>query len=143
VHTEPIGYVTDRFSKEATMETDRVDAVLSALADPIRRRIVERLGKGEATVTDLAAPFDVSGPAISRHLGILERAGLITRERHGTWRTCRLRPEAVDELGTWLGRLQPVWDRRFDSLEAVLAAQRDRTPVVHASSVTDDPQEQS
>lgn len=104
------------------MDTDHLDAVLSALADPIRRRIVERLGKGEATVTDLAAPFDVSGPAISRHLGVLEKAGLITRERHGTWRTCRLRPDAVAELGAWLGGLQPVWDRRFDSLEALLAA---------------------
>ena len=113
------------------METDRVDAVLSALADPIRRRIVERLGKGEATVTDLSAPFDVSGPAISRHLGVLERAGLISRERHGTWRTCRLRPEAVAELGTWLGGLRPDWDRRFDSLEAVLAARASVTPAVH------------
>lgn len=125
------------------METDRIDALLSALADPIRRRIVERLGKGEATVTDLSGPFEVSAPAISRHLGILERAGLITRERHGTWRTCRLRPEAVDALRTWLGGLQPVWDRRFDSLEAVLASQRGHTPVVHASSAPDDPQEQS
>jgi DNA-binding transcriptional ArsR family regulator len=113
------------------MDTDRIDAVLSALADPIRRRIVERLGKGEATVSDLSTPFDVSGPAISRHLGILERAGLITRERHGTWRTCRLRPEAVDELGTWLGGLRPDWDRRFDSLEAVLATRQDVTPVTH------------
>ncbi|WIB77808.1 metalloregulator ArsR/SmtB family transcription factor [Curtobacterium sp. MCPF17_002] len=113
------------------MDTDRIDDVLSALADPIRRRIVERLGKGEATVTDLSAPFDVSGPAISRHLGILERAGLITRERHGTWRTCRLRPEAVVDLGAWLGGLQPVWDSRFDSLEAVLAARTDVTPVTH------------
>lgn len=131
------------------MDTDRIDVVLSALADPIRRRIVERLGKGEATVTDLSAPFDVSAPAISRHLGVLERAGLITRERHGTWRTCRLRPEAVDELGMWLGGLQPVWDRRFDSLEAVLASQRDHTRAVSASSatptstVTTDSQEQS
>lgn len=112
------------------METDTLDVVLSALADPIRRRIVERLGTGEATVTDLSAPFDVSAPAISRHLGVLERAGLITRERHGTWRTCRLRPEAVAELGTWLGGLQPVWDRRFDRLEALLAA---RTPVPSAT----------
>ena len=133
------------------MDTDSIDVVLSALADPIRRRIVERLGKGEATVTDLSVPFDVSAPAISRHLGVLERAGLITRERHGTWRTCRLRPEAVDELGTWLGGLQPVWDRRFDSLEAVLASQRDHTRAVRASSatptststVTTDSQEQS
>jgi DNA-binding transcriptional ArsR family regulator len=135
------------FTKGATMDTDRIDVVLSALADPIRRRIVERLGKGEATVTDLSAPFDVSAPAISRHLGVLERAGLITRERHGTWRTCRLQPEAVAELGTWLGGLQPVWDRRFDSLEAVLASQRDHTRVVRASSatptVTTDSQEQS
>lgn len=113
------------------MNPDDIDAVLSALADPIRRRIVERLGKGEATVTDLSAPFDVSGPAISRHLGILERAGLITRERHGTWRTCRLRPEAVAELGVWLGGLRPDWDRRFDSLEAVLATRHDPTPATH------------
>ncbi|MGG7308534.1 ArsR/SmtB family transcription factor [Curtobacterium sp. AB451] len=129
------------------MTTDRVDAVLSALADPIRRRIVERLGKGEATVTDLSEPFDVSAPAISRHLGVLERAGLITRERHGTWRTCRLRPEAVTELAGWLGGLQPVWDRRFDSLEALLASQRPPATVGGASTAptvpSDDQQEQS
>lgn len=124
------------------MDPDRIDVILSALADPIRRRIVERLGKGEATVSDLAAPFAVSAPAISRHLGVLDRAGLITRERHGTWRTCRLRPEAVDELGAWLGGLRPDWDRRFDSLEALLASRRDRTAAVHASTTTDT-QEQS
>jgi DNA-binding transcriptional ArsR family regulator len=101
-----------------------VDAVLGALADPIRRRIVERLGLGEATVTQLAEPFDVSMPAISRHLGVLERAGLITRTRDGQWRTCRLRPDTVDGLRTWLDGLQPVWDRRFDSLEAHLASRR-------------------
>lgn len=107
------------------MNRDGLDDVLAALADPIRRRIVERLGKGEATVTALSEPFDVSAPAISRHLGILERAGLITRERHGTWRTCRLRPERVEELAGWLGGLRPDWDRRFDSLEALLATRRD------------------
>lgn len=106
------------------MDRDELDSVLAALADPVRRRIVERLGRGEATVTALSEPFDISGPAISRHLGVLERAGLITRERHGTWRTCRLRPESVAGLADWLGRLQPVWDRRFDSLEALLAARR-------------------
>jgi DNA-binding transcriptional ArsR family regulator len=125
------------------MDPDRIDIVLSALADPIRRRIVERLGKGEATVTDLSAPFAVSAPAISRHLGVLERAGLITRERHGTWRTCRLRPEAVDVVGSWLGGLRPDWDRRFDSLEALLASQRDRTAAASASSARPDSQEQS
>lgn len=138
------------------MQPDHTDVVLSALADPIRRRIVERLGKGEATVSELSEPFDVSAPAISRHLGVLERAGLITRERHGTWRTCRLRPEAVDELGAWLGRLRPDWDRRFDRLEALLAAQRTPAPVGSpstappasstssaSSAFTVDPQEQS
>jgi DNA-binding transcriptional ArsR family regulator len=101
-----------------------LDAALGALADPIRRRIVERLGKGEATVGALAEPFDVSMPAISRHLGVLERAGLITRTKHGQWRTCRLRTDTVDELRAWLGGLQPVWDQHFDSLEAHLASQR-------------------
>jgi DNA-binding transcriptional ArsR family regulator len=125
------------------MDPDRIDIVLSALADPIRRRIVERLGKGEATVTDLSAPFAVSAPAISRHLGVLERAGLITRERHGTWRTCRLRPEAVDVVGSWLGGLRPDWDRRFDSLEALLVSQRERTAAASASSAPPDSQEQS
>ncbi|MBT2502472.1 helix-turn-helix transcriptional regulator [Curtobacterium sp. ISL-83] len=125
------------------MQTDQLDVVLSALADPIRRRIVERLGKGEATVTDLSEPFDVSAPAISRHLGVLERAGLITRERHGTWRTCRLRPEAIADLGTWLGGLQPVWDRRFDGLEAVLAAQQPVALATGARPVTHHHQESS
>jgi DNA-binding transcriptional ArsR family regulator len=105
------------------VEGDELDATLSALADPIRRRIVERLGKGETTVSDLAAPFDVSLPAISRHLGVLERAGLITRERHAQWRTCRLVPERLAEVRDWLGQLQPYWDQRFSVLEQHLAAQ--------------------
>lgn len=101
-----------------------IDAVLGALADPIRRGIVQRLGLGEATVTQLAEPFDVSMPAISRHLGVLERAGLITRTRQGQWRTCRLRVDTVDELRGWLDGLRPVWDRHLDGLEAHLASRR-------------------
>jgi DNA-binding transcriptional ArsR family regulator len=107
----------------SSMERTDLDQALAALADPIRRRIVERLGKGETTVTELAEPFDVSLPAISRHLGVLERAGLITRERHAQWRTCRLRTDRLDDVAGWLAGLRPVWDDRFDRLEAHLAAQ--------------------
>ena len=98
------------------MEPDDIDAVLSALADPIRRRIVERLGKGEATVTDLSAPFDVSGPAISRHLTVLESAGLVVKGRRAQWRPCRLATEPLRAVDDWMDDYRRFFTDRFDRL---------------------------
>ena len=99
---------------------DRLDATFAALADPTRRAILARLTEGEATVAELAAPFRVSQPAISRHLKVLEQAGLISRHRRATARLSRLEAEPLREATTWLAGYQEFWDERFDRLDAVL-----------------------
>lgn len=97
-----------------------LDRTFSALADPTRRGILARLSKGEATVTELAAPFDISLPAVSRHLKVLERAGLITRGRVAQRRPCRLRPEALETAGHWLRSQREAWEASLDRLDALL-----------------------
>lgn len=92
------------------------DATLSALADPARRAIVERLGAGEATVSELAAPFTMSMPAVSKHLRVLERAGLLAQERRGRTRVCRLNRAPLDNLARWLERYTTFWNDRLDAL---------------------------
>ncbi len=104
------------------MATDQLSKVFSALADPTRRDILARLGEGDATVTELAAPFTISLPAISRHLKVLEGAGLIARDRQAQWRTNSLRAEPLKEATTWMEHLSHLWDVRFDRLDAHLAA---------------------
>jgi len=101
-----------------------LDASFSALADPTRRAILARLALGEATVMELAAPFDMTQPAISRHLKVLEGAGLITRRVEGTKRPCRLAPAAVDEIDQWLGMLRKALSANYDRLDDVLAAMK-------------------
>jgi DNA-binding transcriptional ArsR family regulator len=101
-----------------------LDASFSALADPTRRAILARLALGEATVMELAAPFDMTQPAISRHLKVLEGAGLITRRVEGTKRPCRLAPAAVDEIDRWLGMLRKALSANYDRLDDVLAAMK-------------------
>jgi DNA-binding transcriptional ArsR family regulator len=101
---------------------DPLSATLAALADPTRRAILARLAQGEATVGDLAAPFAMSLPAVSKHLRVLERAGLITRGRAAQWRPCRLAPEPLGELSRWLETYRGHWEARFDRLETYLAA---------------------
>jgi DNA-binding transcriptional ArsR family regulator len=98
-----------------------LDTAFSALADPTRRAIIARLALGEATVMELAEPFDMSQPAVSRHLKVLESAGLIARRIEGTKRPCRLVPQAVAELEQWLDQLRRVMSRNYDRLDAVLA----------------------
>ena len=98
-----------------------LDAAFSALSDPTRRAIVARLALGEATVMQLAKPFDMSQPAISRHLKVLEGAGLIVRRVEGTKRPCRLAPDAVSGLEQWLDQLRRVMERNYERLDAVLA----------------------
>ena len=102
------------------MDDDRLDLTLAALADPTRRAILARLAAGEATVTELAEPFDMSLPAVSRHLKVLERAGLITRGREAQWRPCRLEPEPLKEVNEWLEQYRRFWDESFDRLDAYL-----------------------
>lgn len=98
------------------MPASPIDVMFSALGDPTRRAIVERLAAGEATVLELAAPFDISLPAISRHLKVLEEAGLIARGRDAQRRPCRLRPEALEEVTAWAEHTRRAWEERFDRL---------------------------
>ncbi|MGA0544252.1 ArsR/SmtB family transcription factor [Brevundimonas sp. VNH65] len=109
------------------MSPDRLDAVFSALADPTRRAILARLTEGEASVSDLAEPFEMSLPAVSKHLKVLERAGLISRGREAQWRPARLEPMALKGASDWLEHYRRFWDRSFDRLEDYLRkAQRGR-----------------
>lgn len=97
-----------------------MNAALHALSDPTRRAILARLAKGEATPSDLARPFAMSQPAISQHLKVLEAAGLIRRRVDGQRRPCRLAPEGLAELETWLARLRAVFDANYNRLDALL-----------------------
>jgi len=100
--------------------SDGLDLLFGALADATRRGIIEHLTVGEATVTELAAPFSISLPAISRHLKVLERASIITRSQHGRWRSARLSPEALASAATWLSWHERLWAERFDRLDGHL-----------------------
>jgi DNA-binding transcriptional ArsR family regulator len=106
---------------------DRFDDVFAALSDPTRRSIVRRLADGEATVLELAEPFPISLPAISRHLKVLELAGLISRSRDGQRRPCRLRPEPLVEIAAWAEHTRAAWEHRLDRLDAHLQRAADRT----------------
>ncbi|QFI68829.1 ArsR/SmtB family transcription factor [Sinorhizobium alkalisoli] len=99
---------------------DQLSSTLSALADPTRRAIIARLAAGEATVNELAAPFDMSLPAVSKHLKVLERAGLISRGRNAQWRPCRLEAEPLKEIANWVERYRHFWDGSFDRLDDYL-----------------------
>jgi len=99
---------------------DRLSVIFSALADPTRRAILARLAEGEATVTELAEPFEISLPAISRHLKVLEHAGLISRSRSAQWRSSRLEAEPLREATAWMERYRRFWDTNFARLDAHL-----------------------
>jgi DNA-binding transcriptional ArsR family regulator len=96
--------------------TERLNDTFAALADPTRRAILARLANGEATVTELAKPFAISLPAISKHLKVLERAGLIVRSRAGQWRPCRLEPAPLEDAAEWLEGYRQFWEGSFDRL---------------------------
>lgn len=104
------------------MATDQLSKVFSALSDPTRRDILLRLGDGPVTVTELAEPFPISLPAVSRHLKVLEGAGLISRDRRAQWRTSTLRAEPLKEATSWMDHLSHLWDERLDRLETHLTA---------------------
>lgn len=106
---------------------DALTQTFQALADPTRRAIVRRLSAGDATVGELAAPFDISGPAISRHLRVLEEAGLIDRRIDARWRVCSLRRDRLDSAWMWIDDVRRFWEDGFDKLEALLRVQDEAT----------------
>ena len=102
------------------MSSDRLSTTFAALADPTRRAILARLALGETSVTELAEPFEMSLPAVSKHLKVLERAGLIARGREAQWRPCRIEPAALKDVDDWLERYRRFWDQSFDRLDDYL-----------------------
>lgn len=105
------------------MTTDALSTTFAALADPTRRAILARLAAGEASVGELAAPFDISLPAVSRHLKVLERAGLIERETDAQWRRCHLRGAPLADAADWIDRYRAFWEARFDGLASFLKSE--------------------
>ena len=99
---------------------DKLSVTFAALADPTRRAILARLSQGEASVTELAKPFDLSLPGISKHLKVLQRAGLVTQSRNAQWRPCRLEPARLKEASEWVGEYRRFWDESFQRLDEVL-----------------------
>ena len=99
---------------------DQLSLTLSALADPTRRAILARLSRGETSVTELAEPFDMSLPAVSKHLKVLERAGLIERGRTAQWRPCKLTPEPLKDVSAWLDQYRRFWEHSLDRLDRYL-----------------------
>ncbi len=102
------------------MDADRLSTTFSALSDPTRRAILARLASGEASVTELAEPFEMSMPAISKHLKVLERAGLIARGRQAQWRPCRLQAGALKNVADWVEHYRQFWEQSFDRLDDYL-----------------------
>src|SRR5213083_383887 len=98
----------------------RVDASFAALADATRRGVLERLGRADASITDLADAFDMTLTGMKKHVGVLEQAGLVTTEKVGRVRTCKLGPRRLDEEAAWLERYRQLWDSRFDELDKVV-----------------------
>lgn len=105
--------------------TEQLDLVFGALADPTRRDILTRLSRGQVTVGDLAANYEMSRPAVSQHLAVLERAGLVERINRAQWRECRVRQTGLDEASEWIARHKEEWSERFDFLEEHLRHRRE------------------
>jgi DNA-binding transcriptional ArsR family regulator len=103
-----------------TAQADQLSATFSALADPTRRAILARLAKGQASVTELAQPFDMTLPAISKHLKVLERAGLVSRGREAQWRPCHLEAGRLKDVDDWVERYRRFWEARLDRLDSYL-----------------------
>ncbi len=102
------------------MHTDPLSATFAALADPTRRAILARLSTGEATVTELSEPFNITPPAVTKHLKVLQRAGLIVQGREKQWRPCRLQPQPLKEAANWVEPYRQLWEQRLDRLEDYL-----------------------
>lgn len=108
------------------MESDPLSVTFAALADPTRRAILARLAQGAATVKELSAPFAMSGPAVSKHLRVLERAGLIARGREAQWRPCRLEAAPIEQVADWAEGYRRFWDRSFDRLDDYLQQMKEK-----------------
>ena len=104
------------------MSTDSLSVTLSALADPTRRAILSRLVSGAASVTELTEPFEMTMPAVSKHLKVLEHAGLIARSRNAQWRPCKLNARPLKDVADWVEGYRQVWENRLDRLDSYLAA---------------------
>ena len=102
------------------MTTDQLSTTFAALADPTRRAILARLSSGDCSVTELAEPFEMSMPAVSKHLRVLERAGLITRGRQAQWRPCRIEGGPLKDVAEWAEQYRHIWEQRLDRLDAYL-----------------------
>ena len=102
------------------MANDSLSTTFAALADPTRRAILARLATGQCSVTDLAEPFDMSLPAVSKHLRVLENAGLITRGREAQWRPCRIDARPIKDVASWAERYRAIWEQRLDRLDTYL-----------------------
>ncbi len=102
------------------MPPDQLSSTFAALADPTRRAILARLASGEASVTELAAPFQMSMPAVSKHLKVLERAGLVARSREAQWRPCRLEADPLKDIADWVEHYRVFWEQSFDRLDEYL-----------------------
>jgi DNA-binding transcriptional ArsR family regulator len=105
-------------SRQATL--DPLSATFAALADPTRRAMLARLALGEASINELAAPFEMSLPAVSKHIKVLHKAGLITKSREAQWRPCRIEGEHLKEAMDWIGQYKQIWEERLDRLDAYL-----------------------
>src|SRR5690606_38686329 len=103
-----------------TSSSDQLSATFAALADPTRRAILARLAAGEASVSELAEPFDISAPAVTKHLKVLERAGLISRSRQAQWRPCRIEAKPLQDASHWIEQYRQLWEARLDRLEDYL-----------------------
>jgi len=107
---------------------DELSVTFAALADPTRRAILARLAQGEATVNELAAPFNLSLPGVSKHLKVLQHAGLISQGRRAQWRPCRLEPARLKDAADWIQTYRHIWEERFDRLDEYLRDLQERSP---------------
>ena len=111
------------------MTPDPLSTTFAALADPTRRAILARLAQGDATVGELAKPFDMSLPGVSKHLKVLQRAGLVVQGRDAQWRPCQLRPEPLRDASAWVEQYRRIWEERLDRLDAVLREFQPKEPI--------------
>ena len=123
------------------MPSDQLSTTFAALADPTRRAILARLAQGEASVTELAKPFDLSLPGVSKHLKVLQRAGLITQGRSAQWRPCRLEVGRLKEASDWVGEYRRFWDESFERLDEVLQDLMKEEKKNHGKRSQDDAQD--
>src|SRR5690349_5083068 len=110
------------------MQTDHLSTTFNALADPTRRAILAKLAKGEQTVGDLAKPFDMTLPAVIKHLKVLENAGLVKKEKDKQWRPCHLNAKPLKEAATWIGAYRHFWEQNFDRLDVYLQEMQTKSP---------------